>query len=149
MSLLLVIVPTHRPGEPKLKIVKSRTQVMHMRQFVLYSYGDDVVNQTSLKTSFNTNKGYKGLTHPCVQTAGGYAPDFGHRCMLPSLHACAHLILCLREWRPCFDTRHRPHADIKHKHKQQVYTGVPALKTLYVRPAAAAGAAHNPSAGSC
>ena len=53
-----------------------------MRDFILYSYGDDVVDQTSLRTSFNTNKGYKGLTHPCVSVeGGGYVPDFQHRCM--------------------------------------------------------------------
>lgn len=81
-------------GQEKRSLcVNLLPQVMHMREFVLYSYGDNVVNQTSLRTSFNTNKGYKGLTHPCVETEGGYAPDFGHRCMLP-VYA---LILCLRE----------------------------------------------------
>ena len=43
------------------KLLTSLTlqQVMHMRDFILYSYGEDVVDRTSLRTSFNTNKGYK------------------------------------------------------------------------------------------
>ena len=43
-------------------------------------YGDQIVDNTSLLTSLQTNKAYNGLKHPMLTTeAGTYLPDFNYR----------------------------------------------------------------------
>lgn len=39
----------------------------HVREWMLRSYGDDIGDKTSIYTMLSSNKGYRGLTHPCVE----------------------------------------------------------------------------------
>ena len=40
--------------------------VHHVSEWMLRSYGADLGDKTSIYTMLNTNKGYRGLTHPTV-----------------------------------------------------------------------------------
>jgi len=40
--------------------------VHHVRDWMLRSYGDDIGDKTNIYTMLNTNKGYRGLTHPMI-----------------------------------------------------------------------------------
>mmetsp|Transcript_25398 Transcript_25398/g.82139 ORF Transcript_25398/g.82139 Transcript_25398/m.82139 type:complete len:408 (-) Transcript_25398:953-2176(-) len=60
--------------------------VVHVREWITRAYGDDIKDPSNLMTSINTNKGYQGLTHPCVeakektqQGLPGFLPDFRYR----------------------------------------------------------------------
>lgn len=54
--------------------------VVSLQEWLLTSYQDSIEDKTSLQSSFNTNKGYKGLKAP-VRTVGEgkYIPDFASR----------------------------------------------------------------------
>jgi hypothetical protein len=56
----------------------------HVREWMLRSYGDDIGDTTNIYTMLQTNKGYRGLTHPTVtvETPDGgtqYRPNFKYR----------------------------------------------------------------------
>ena len=58
--------------------------VHHVRDWMLRSYGDDIGDKTNIYTMLNTNKGYRGLTHPMVtkEMPDGktkYFPNFKYR----------------------------------------------------------------------
>lgn len=58
--------------------------VHHVSEWMLRSYGDDIRDKSSIYTMIQTNKGYRGLTHPTVaqQGPGGateYLPNFKYR----------------------------------------------------------------------
>ena len=54
--------------------------VMHVTDWINRAYGEDVKDNTNLMTAINTNKGYRGLVHPCVPTNDGkFLPDFKYR----------------------------------------------------------------------
>ncbi len=56
------------------------TNVIHIYQWFMRSYYDDIADKTDLYTTFHTNKAYQGLTHPTTQTEDGkYMPNFKHR----------------------------------------------------------------------
>merc|ERR1711988_1862474 len=42
-------------------------------------YDGQMSDTTSLKSCMNTNKGYNGLTHPCIDDKEGYMPDLKYR----------------------------------------------------------------------
>ena len=56
----------------------------HVREWMLRAYGDDIEDKSSIYRMLNTNKGYRGITHPMrevVGTSGGkkYVPNFNYR----------------------------------------------------------------------
>jgi len=55
----------------------------HVSEWMLRSYGDDIGDKTNIYTMLQTNKGYRGLTHPMIpiETEGGtkYVPNFRYR----------------------------------------------------------------------
>mmetsp|Transcript_13026 Transcript_13026/g.36665 ORF Transcript_13026/g.36665 Transcript_13026/m.36665 type:complete len:426 (+) Transcript_13026:482-1759(+) len=57
----------------------------HVREWMMRSYGDDIADTSSIHTMLQTNKGYKGLTHPMRTVVAGeeskpqYLPNFGYR----------------------------------------------------------------------
>eukprot|EP00536_Pseudo-nitzschia_multiseries_P013532 jgi/Psemu1/211889/e_gw1.582.11.1 len=55
----------------------------HVRDWMLRSYGDDIADTSSIHTMLQTNKGYKGLTHPMrtvnTETKPQYLPNFDYR----------------------------------------------------------------------
>jgi len=54
--------------------------VVHVKDWICRAYGDDIADKSSLAAAINTNKGYRGLTHPCVkQPDGTFLPDFSYR----------------------------------------------------------------------
>lgn len=56
------------------------TQVIPMYDWDIGCYGKDIEDKTNLMTALRTNSGYKGITHPMIQTGEGkYLPDFNHR----------------------------------------------------------------------
>ena len=38
-----------------------------------------MTDDSTLKSCMNTNPGYKGLTHPCLEVDGGFMPDLKYR----------------------------------------------------------------------
>jgi len=59
------------------------SSLTHVRDWMLRSYGDDIGDKSSLHKMLITNKGYRGLTHPTVQTEINgekkYMADFKYR----------------------------------------------------------------------
>jgi hypothetical protein len=56
------------------------SQVIPMYDWDMCCYGNDIKDKTNLMTALRTNSGYKGITHPMIQTEDGrYLPDFNHR----------------------------------------------------------------------
>lgn len=56
------------------------SQVIPMYEWDITCYGNDIADKTNLMTALRTNSGYKGITHPMIQTEQGrYLPDFNHR----------------------------------------------------------------------
>ena len=54
--------------------------VVHIKEFLVNAYGDDIADQSSLHQIFNTSKPYQGLVHPMVKTEDGkFLPNFKHR----------------------------------------------------------------------
>jgi hypothetical protein len=58
--------------------------VKSVRTWYETSYGDDIEDKSSMHRVLNTNKGYRGLTHPCKPVEpgnpnAGYVPNFGYR----------------------------------------------------------------------
>ena len=51
----------------------------HVREWMLRSYGNDITDQSSIYTMLQTNKGYRGLTHPMIQEGQKYIPNFKYR----------------------------------------------------------------------
>ena len=55
----------------------------HVRDWMLRSYGDDIGDQSNLYRMLVTNKGYRGLTHPTVETVVDgekkFLPNFKYR----------------------------------------------------------------------
>ena len=47
----------------------------HVFDWVKDAYQDDIADRSTLRAAINTNKGYKGLVHPCVEAEGGYMPN--------------------------------------------------------------------------
>lgn len=39
----------------------------HVRDWMIRSYGDDIADKTNIYTMLKSNKGYRGLTHPCIE----------------------------------------------------------------------------------
>ncbi len=67
------------------KFLESRfnldlTGVMHVRDWMLQTYGDEIKDQSSLHNMFRTFEPFNGLTHPMVKRDDGkYMPDFKQR----------------------------------------------------------------------
>ena len=60
--------------------------VSHIYQWYLRCYSEDISDKTNLYTAIQTNKAYKGLTHPMQKNAQGkYVPDFKYRYMLEDI----------------------------------------------------------------
>ncbi|XP_064652277.1 tauropine dehydrogenase-like isoform X3 [Lineus longissimus] len=58
------------------------TNVKHIYDWFIIIYGSEISDKTSLATVLRTNKGYNGLTHPCVKTDDGkFLPNFKYRYM--------------------------------------------------------------------
>jgi len=59
------------------------SSLVHVRDWMLKSYGDDIGDKTNIHTMLITNKGYRGLTHPTVEvdTPEGkkHMPNFRYR----------------------------------------------------------------------
>lgn len=58
------------------------SQVTHVKDWILRSYGDEILDKTNLRTAINTNKGYQGLTHAMVKDVKrgeGYFPNINNR----------------------------------------------------------------------
>ena len=55
----------------------------HVRDWMIRSYGDDIGDQSNLFRMLVTNKGYRGLTHPTIETEIGgekkFLPNFQYR----------------------------------------------------------------------
>uniref|UniRef100_A0A7S3L263 Opine dehydrogenase domain-containing protein n=1 Tax=Amphora coffeiformis TaxID=265554 RepID=A0A7S3L263_9STRA len=55
----------------------------HVREWMLRSYGDDIGDKTNIYTMLQSNKGYRGLTHPTVEVeidgVKKYKPNFRYR----------------------------------------------------------------------
>ena len=55
----------------------------HVREWMLRSYGDDIGDKTNIYTMLQSNKGYRGLTHPTVEVEVNgqkkYKPNFRYR----------------------------------------------------------------------
>jgi hypothetical protein len=64
---------------PKLDL----SSLVHVKEWMLKSYGDDIGDKTNIHTMLITNKGYRGLTHPTVEidTPEGkkHMPNFKYR----------------------------------------------------------------------
>jgi hypothetical protein len=61
----------------------------HVREWMLRSYGDDIGDTSSIYKMLLTNKGYRGLTHPMVETVTPegkkYYPNFNYRYFLEDI----------------------------------------------------------------
>lgn len=56
------------------------SEVIHIFDWYLTYYADQITNKSSLMTAMQTNKAYDGLTHPMKEVEGGeFVPDFGYR----------------------------------------------------------------------
>jgi len=53
--------------------------VRPLYEWLTRSYGDDLQDETSLQTSFNSNRSYAGLKAPVRLVNGGFQPDFQAR----------------------------------------------------------------------
>jgi hypothetical protein len=53
--------------------------VVTLREMFEHAYTDDIADHSSLRAMFLTNKGYDGLTMPCIHGEEGYIPLFDHR----------------------------------------------------------------------
>mmetsp|Transcript_10555 Transcript_10555/g.12037 ORF Transcript_10555/g.12037 Transcript_10555/m.12037 type:complete len:371 (+) Transcript_10555:444-1556(+) len=57
--------------------------VVHVKDWMLASYGEEIADKTNLQTMLNTNHGYLGLTHPTVEVEvdgkKAYMPNFKYR----------------------------------------------------------------------
>jgi len=53
----------------------------HVFDWIKDAYQEDIADNSSLRAAINTNKGYKGLVHPCVEAEGGegFMPNFRYR----------------------------------------------------------------------
>ncbi|WIA09747.1 hypothetical protein OEZ85_009126 [Tetradesmus obliquus] len=51
-----------------------------VQQMMIFRYGKDISDKSTLLTTLRTNKAYANLTHPCKATPSGkWVPDFMHR----------------------------------------------------------------------
>ncbi len=56
------------------------TGVIHDRDWMIMTYGDDIKDKSTLASIYRTNKPYEGITHPMVRTDDGkYMPDLKQR----------------------------------------------------------------------
>eukprot|EP00051_Salpingoeca_urceolata_P027092 m.480005 g.480005 ORF g.480005 m.480005 type:complete len:440 (-) comp21666_c0_seq1:206-1525(-) len=53
--------------------------VASLYDWLTRSYAGQIADESSLKSAFNTNAAYQGLTHPMIEAEGGYLPDFQAR----------------------------------------------------------------------
>eukprot|EP00405_Crypthecodinium_cohnii_P011583 CAMPEP_0206441666 /NCGR_PEP_ID=MMETSP0324_2-20121206/13403_1 /ASSEMBLY_ACC=CAM_ASM_000836 /TAXON_ID=2866 /ORGANISM="Crypthecodinium cohnii, Strain Seligo" /LENGTH=1089 /DNA_ID=CAMNT_0053909443 /DNA_START=89 /DNA_END=3358 /DNA_ORIENTATION=- len=50
-----------------------------LHQWYKDCYGGQMTDDSTLKACMNTNPGYRGLTHPCVEAGGMFMPDLKYR----------------------------------------------------------------------
>ena len=56
------------------------TGFLHLKDWMVFTYGDKIGDQSSLYSIFHSFEGYRGLTHPMIKTKEGkYLPNFQHR----------------------------------------------------------------------
>ncbi|EDO47689.1 predicted protein [Nematostella vectensis] len=55
------------------------SQAIHIHDWYLRCYPDDITDKSTLKTTLQTNVAYRGLMHPMTKTEGGLVPTFKSR----------------------------------------------------------------------
>jgi len=53
-----------------------------LHQWYLDCYAGQMPDDKTLKGCMNTNPGYRGLTHPCIEADGKYMPDLKYRYLM-------------------------------------------------------------------
>jgi len=79
------LVINTRDALKKLKPELELGQAKHIYQWYLDCYGAQTDDTSSLLRCLNTNGGYRGLTHPCIEVDGKFVPDFKYRYMTEDL----------------------------------------------------------------
>jgi hypothetical protein len=68
------VIQTKYPGQVDLDLVRT------IEDFFEEAYGNDIQDHTSLRTMFNSNIGYSGLTLPCYPVGSGNDGGGGGGC---------------------------------------------------------------------